>query len=124
GRPRGARPPLRPGSLLALAALGIWTHPVLDLLNTYGVRLLMPFSDHWFYGDTLFILDPWLWLSLSLGVVFARRTAHPGRSARATARSSSPGRASRVSRLSPPATASGYTWMTCATPVLAGPQWW
>ena len=58
--------------LLVLAAVGIWSHPVLDLLNTYGVRLLMPFSGRWFYGDTLFIVDPWLWGSLGLGIAFSR----------------------------------------------------
>ena len=58
--------------LLALAAIGIWSHPLLDLLNTYGVRLLMPFSNRWFYGDTLFIVDPWLWGSLAVGIVLSR----------------------------------------------------
>ncbi len=46
--------------LIALSAIGVWSHPLLDLLNTYGVRLLMPFSNRWFYGDTLFIIDLWL----------------------------------------------------------------
>jgi inner membrane protein len=64
-----------PGWLLALAAIGIVSHPLLDLLNTYGVRLLMPFSGRWFYGDTLFILDPWLWLVLGVGVSLTRRRA-------------------------------------------------
>ena len=26
-------------------------HVFMDFLNSYGVRLLMPFSDRWFYGD-------------------------------------------------------------------------
>lgn len=63
-RRRPERPPVRPGPLLALAYLGVLTHPFLDWLNTYGVRLLMPFEDRWFFGDTLFIVDPWLWLLL------------------------------------------------------------
>lgn len=58
--------------LLILAAAGIWSHPLLDLLNTYGVRLLMPFSNRWFYGDTLFIVDPWLWASLGIGIAISR----------------------------------------------------
>jgi inner membrane protein len=45
---------------------------VLDYLNTYGVRFLYPFSGRWFYGDTLFIMDPWVWIALTLGIVFAR----------------------------------------------------
>ena len=61
----------RPGSLLWLSALGVLTHPLLDWLNNYGVRLLMPFSDRWFYGDTLFIVDPWLWVILGGALMLA-----------------------------------------------------
>ena len=64
--------------LLLLSAIAVWSHPLLDLLNTYGVRLLMPFSNRWFYGDTLFIVDPWLWLTLLLGVVLARLAQRRG----------------------------------------------
>ena len=71
-RRRGARAPVRAGWLLALAAISILSHPLLDLLNTYGVRLLMPFSNRWFYGDTLFIVDPWLWMALAAGVLVSR----------------------------------------------------
>lgn len=68
-------PPARFAPLLTLACLGVWSHPILDWLNTYGVRLLMPFSGRWFYGDTLFIIDPFLWLLLG-GAAFLR---HSGR---------------------------------------------
>ena len=64
--------PYRLGGVLALSFLAVWSHPLLDWLNTYGVRLLMPFDDSWFYGDTLFIVDPWLWLLAATGVVIAR----------------------------------------------------
>lgn len=63
---------MRPGVLLGIAFLGVWSHPLLDWVNTYGIRLLMPFRDTWFYGDTLFIIDPWLWLLAGAGVVLAR----------------------------------------------------
>lgn len=66
---------LRPIGLLAVACLGVWSHPLLDWLNTYGVRLLMPFDGRWFHGDTLFIVDPWLWLLLAAGVVLGRSSA-------------------------------------------------
>lgn len=65
-------PPMRPLVLLGMAFLGVLSHPLLDWLNTYGVRLLMPFDDTWFYGDTLFIIDPWFWLLAGAGVVLAR----------------------------------------------------
>jgi inner membrane protein len=63
-------------NVLLLATLSIWTHPVLDTLNTYGVRWLMPFSGQWYYGDTLFIVDPWLWVILGLGVVLSGERRH------------------------------------------------
>jgi inner membrane protein len=74
---RAALPPTRPGGLLLAACLGVWSHPLLDWLNTYGVRWLMPFDGRWFYGDTLFIVDPWLWLLLAAGVVVARSRRWP-----------------------------------------------
>ena len=60
-----------PGALLLVAAIAVLSHPLLDLLNTYGVRLLMPFSGRWFYADTLFIVDPWLWLLFGAGAAIA-----------------------------------------------------
>lgn len=63
----------RPAQLLLLSYLAVLTHPILDTMNTYGVRWLMPFSERWFYGDTLFIIDPWMYLALGLGLYFSRR---------------------------------------------------
>ena len=48
---------------------------LLDLLNNYGVRLLAPVNWRWFYGDAVFIIDPWLWLVLGGGIWLARRRA-------------------------------------------------
>ena len=70
-----ASAPIIPSQLLVVAAISIWTHPLFDLLNTYGVRLLMPFSSRWFYGDTLFIVDPWVWLALGMGTFVSLRRA-------------------------------------------------
>lgn len=69
--------PIRPGPLLAVSTLAVLTHPTLDWLNNYGMRWLMPFDGRWFYGDALFIIDPWVWLVLG-GVVFL---AHSERAA-------------------------------------------
>jgi inner membrane protein len=62
-------PPARAGPILGLAALAVLTHPTLDWLNNYGLRWLMPFDDRWFYGDAVFIIDPWIWLGFG-GVTF------------------------------------------------------
>lgn len=75
---RPEAPPARPGPLLLLSAIGVLSHPLLDLLNTYGVRLLSPFSDRWFYGDALFIVDPWLWLLLGGGAFLSRHARRRG----------------------------------------------
>ena len=79
---RGTRPadrlPIHRGWLLALAYIGWFSHPLLDYMNTYGIRLLMPFSDRWFYGDVLFIIDLWIWIMLGLGVWLSRRRQRQG----------------------------------------------
>jgi inner membrane protein len=56
-----------PRWLFLLSALAILTHPALDWLNNYGMRWLMPFDGTWFYGDSVYIMDPWLWLILGVG---------------------------------------------------------
>lgn len=73
-RPRdpGAHPAV-PRELLLLSTLSIWTHPALDWMNSYGLRWLMPFDGRWFYGDSLFIIDPFLLVMLGAGVWVSRR---------------------------------------------------
>lgn len=78
-RRRPGAPPARPGPLLVLASVGLLTHPVLDWMNTYGMRWWMPFDDAWSYGDALFIVDPWLWLLLGGAVFLSGRWRLRGR---------------------------------------------
>lgn len=40
------------------------THPLLDWTNNYGIRFLLPWNPRWFYGDLVFIVDPFLWVVL------------------------------------------------------------
>ncbi|WP_137679393.1 metal-dependent hydrolase [Aurantiacibacter suaedae] len=79
---RGKRPearlPVRFGWLFALAFIACLTHPALDWMNTYGIRLLEPFSHRWFYGDVLFIIDVWLWLGMGLGLWLSLRREKRG----------------------------------------------
>ena len=79
---RGKRPtgrlPIDKHWLLALAYIGCLSHPALDWLNNYGVRLLEPFSSQWFYGDTLFIIDLWIWIALALSVWLSLRRERRG----------------------------------------------
>lgn len=73
---RGTRPPGRapvlPRALLLLAFIGTLSHPVLDWLNSHGIRWLEPFSKQWFHGDTLFIIDVWIWAMLIVGFCWSR----------------------------------------------------
>jgi inner membrane protein len=60
-------------TLLAGSALAVVSHPLLDWMNTYGVRFLMPFSERWFYGDTLFIVDLVLLFLFGVGWWLSRK---------------------------------------------------
>ena len=73
GRRQGARF----GPLVLLSYIGVLSHVALDLLNNYGVRVLMPFSGRWFYGDSAFIIDVWLWLVLATGAGLAWSRERP-----------------------------------------------
>ena len=53
-------------------------HVFMDWLNSYGVRLLKPFSDRWFYGDALCIIDPILYVLFAVAIVLSRRAAKRG----------------------------------------------
>ena len=75
----GKEGPIRPAGLLLACFIGVLSHPMLDFLNTYGVRLLEPLSHRWFYGDTLFIVDPWIWLMLILGLELSWRAERLGK---------------------------------------------
>ncbi|HLG58304.1 MAG TPA: metal-dependent hydrolase [Vicinamibacterales bacterium] len=76
-RPKDDGPPVHGGWLLLLSYAGVYSHVFLDYLNNYGVRLAAPISWQWFYGDAVFIIDPWLWLVLAAGIWVARRQRVP-----------------------------------------------
>ncbi|MGH9507906.1 MAG: metal-dependent hydrolase [Terriglobales bacterium] len=62
-----ARPPLPGwGICLALGFVGVGSHWLLDLTTIYGIRLLWPFSQHWFAADWMPSTDPWVWVILVL----------------------------------------------------------
>lgn len=50
--------------LLLASVLSSATHPIMDWTNNYGVRPFLPWSGKWFYGDLVFIVDPYLLLIL------------------------------------------------------------
>lgn len=59
------RPPLTKFRGLLIASVIVSaTHPLLDWTNNYGIRFLLPWNPRWFYGDMVFIVDPFIWVVL------------------------------------------------------------
>src|SRR5215831_8519072 len=57
------------GKTYAIALIAMATHPALDYLNPYGVRPFLPWNTKWYYGDLVFIFDPYLDLILVTGLI-------------------------------------------------------
>jgi inner membrane protein len=51
-----------------IAIIAVLSHLILDLTNVYGVRLLLPFTGHWWHWDLTPIIDLAIWAVLLLGV--------------------------------------------------------
>lgn len=64
--------------LLALALVGAFSHLALDYTNNYGVHLFWPVLNGWYYGDAVFIVEPWLWI-VSVPVLFSTYTSRAAR---------------------------------------------
>ena len=58
---------------LTVAGLGAGSHLFLDWWNSYGVRPFYPWDKSWYYGDLVFIVDPWVWLMLGGALVCGTR---------------------------------------------------
>ena len=52
-------------AIVSVSLLGAFVHILLDSLNTYGVHPFWPLDNHWYYGDTVFIIEPTLWITLA-----------------------------------------------------------
>jgi inner membrane protein len=52
--------------LLLLIWVSLAGHVLFDSLNSYGVHPFYPFNVRWYYGDAVFIFEPWLWMILGL----------------------------------------------------------
>ena len=50
--------------LLVASLIATATHPLMDWTNNYGVRPFLPWSGQWFYGDLVFVVDPYMLLIL------------------------------------------------------------
>jgi inner membrane protein len=50
--------------LILASVIATATHPLLDWTNNYGIRFFLPWNSKWYYGDLVYIIDPYLWLIL------------------------------------------------------------
>jgi inner membrane protein len=56
--------------LWALVAVALLSHILLDAGNSYGVHPFYPLDGRWYFGDAVFILEPWLWVLLGVPVAW------------------------------------------------------
>jgi inner membrane protein len=76
-RAASAPKPFHAGWTLLLAFVGVYSHVFLDYLNNYGVRVMTPIDWQWFYGDAIFIVDPWMWAMLAAGIWITSSRGQP-----------------------------------------------
>jgi inner membrane protein len=56
-----------------LIAGALASHLLLDALNSYGVHPFHPFDSAWYFGDAVFIFEPWLWIVLGIAAAWNAR---------------------------------------------------
>jgi inner membrane protein len=54
---------------VVICAIGAGAHLLLDLLNSYGVKLLWPFSEKWYAWDLAYAVDFWILFFLLAGLL-------------------------------------------------------
>ncbi len=54
-----------------LAIFGVLSHILADSWNSYGVHPFWPWQNRWYYGDFIFILEPWIWITLIPCLLFS-----------------------------------------------------
>ncbi|MFY9618892.1 MAG: metal-dependent hydrolase [Pyrinomonadaceae bacterium] len=76
-RLRGNQPRTRYRGLLLASLIMTATHPLMDWTNNYGVRPFLPWINRWFYGDLVFIVDPYILLLIGGAAFLATRRGWP-----------------------------------------------
>ncbi len=85
-----SRRPFRWWGAYAISIVAVGSHLLLDYTNSYGIRLLLPFSARWFRLDFTNVVDLWIWAVLLMGFAgpalarlvnaeIGARTTHAGR---------------------------------------------
>ena len=63
--------------LWLLIAAALTSHVLLDALNSYGVHPFHPVDSTWYFGDAVFIFEPWLWVVLGIAAAWNARGRLP-----------------------------------------------
>ncbi len=61
------------GLFAGMALLAVMLHLGMDALNEYGVHPFWPWDNRWYYGDSVFIVEPLFWLAMA-PLLFQLRT--------------------------------------------------
>ncbi len=64
-----ARKPFHWKAVYGLALIGAASHPLLDWMNAYGIRLLLPFSSKWYALGISSLTDFWIFGALVVAAV-------------------------------------------------------
>jgi inner membrane protein len=62
------RKPIHWVGAFCAAMIAVLSHLLLDLTNSYGVRLFLPFSSEWLHLDITNVIDLWIWGALLLAI--------------------------------------------------------
>jgi inner membrane protein len=62
------RKPIRWAGAFCASLLAVGSHLLLDLTNSYGIRLFLPFSSNWLRLDLTNVVDLWIWAVFLLAV--------------------------------------------------------
>lgn len=57
--------PAKLGYAISLA-VGFLLHLSMDYLNSYGIHPFHPFDSRWYFGDMIFIVEPFFWIALGV----------------------------------------------------------
>lgn len=61
--------------LAEMAVFSVLLHLGMDALNSYGVHPFWPLDNRWFYGDSVFIVEPLYWLAAAPLLLVLRTVA-------------------------------------------------
>ncbi len=53
-----------------LCCIGVASHLMMDWTNSYGVRLMLPFSSRWFHLDLNNLYDGWIMAALAFAAIW------------------------------------------------------